>query len=154
ASNGGTLDINTPLTVTGQATLASQSTSTISVAGDLLGDTGNATAFGPLGKVLLDGTGTATSPRLLEVMASDMGATASGFTNNFAYGTLSLGSNNYVRLVDRVDNATGTGAEALYVNMLIVPTGSTLDLNGLPVYARAVQNNGTIVGGTVALLKD
>src|SRR5262249_5937202 len=65
---------------------------------------------------------------------------------------LTLGNGTYVRLVDNSDNAAGTGAEALYTNSLVVPAGHTLDLNGLHVYARIVQINGTVLGGTITPL--
>ena len=37
---------------------------------------------------------------------------------------------------------------------LIVPTGSTLDLNNLRSDARALQNTGTIIGGAVTIVPD
>src|SRR5439155_2935401 len=85
--------------------------------------------------------------QFLEVMGQDRGNVAAGFTNNFVTGTLSLG--NFVRLVDNADNSAGAGSEALYVNTLIVPAGSTLDLNHLSLYARAVQIDGTVICGTI-----
>ena len=42
---------------------------------------------------------------------------------------------------------TGNTPEALYVNTLIVPSGATLNLDGLHLYARTEQVNGTIVQG-------
>ena len=36
----------------------------------------------------------------------------------------------------------------------MVPSGSTLDLNGLHLYARAVQIDGTVVGGSISQLPD
>ena len=92
--------------------------------------------------------------QLLEVMGRDLGATNGGFNQNFVYNTLSLANKTYVRLVDLSDNAPGSNAEALYVNSLIVPSGTTLDVNGLHVYARATQISGTILGGTVNQVAD
>ncbi len=37
----------------------------------------------------------------------------------------------------------------MYANELIVPSGATLNLNGLHMYVRGMQVSGTIVGGTV-----
>ncbi len=85
-------------------------------------------------------------------MSADQGDTAAGFTGNFDYGTLQLGSGAYVRLVDSARNSTSTSPEALYVNTLIVPSGTTLDLNGLNLYTRVSQINGTIIGGTIQTL--
>ncbi len=51
--------------------------------------------------------------------------------------------------MDQSQNTNSGAPEALYVDTLIVPTGSTLDLNGLHVYARLVSNKGTILDGTV-----
>src|SRR5262249_41015406 len=76
------------------------------------------------------------------------------FTNNFAYGTLALGGSAYVRLVDNADNSAGTGSEALYINGLIVPSGTTLDLHGLHVYARGSQILGQVINGSVSYTPD
>jgi hypothetical protein len=51
--------------------------------------------------------------------------------------------------VDQSQNSANR-PEAVYVNLLIVPAGSTLDLNGLKVYARSVLAQGSLVGGTVS----
>ena len=45
----------------------------------------------------------------------------------------------YVKLVDQSDNSGGTGAEAVYASSVVVTAGTTLDLNGLHLYARAAQ---------------
>ncbi len=85
-------------------------------------------------------------------MGQDLGNVPAGFNNNFAYGTLALGSNDYVRLVDLANNSGSSSPEALYVNTLIVPSGSTLDLNGLNLYYRAGEINGTITAGSATPL--
>ncbi len=87
-------------------------------------------------------------------MGQDLGAVAAGFVDNFAYGRLVLARNTYVQLVDDADNAAGEGDEALYLNELIVASGTTLDLNGHNVYVRAAQLDGTVLGGSVQLLSD
>ena len=56
------------------------------------------------------------------------------------------------RLVDTVHNGQGTGADALYVDNLTVPSGTTLDLHGLNAYARVANIQGTIVNGTITPL--
>jgi hypothetical protein len=103
---------------------------------------------------LFNGAGSSGTPQLLEAMSQDLGAAGLGFAQNFAYGTISLANNTYVRLVDESQNSGGTGAEALYVDSLVVPAGCTLDLNGLHLYARATQIPGSIVGGSVAQVPD
>ncbi len=87
-------------------------------------------------------------------MSEDQGAVSTGFTDNFAYGSVQLTNDTYVELIDNTQNvpSAGTAPDALYVNALVVNYGSTLDLNGLNVYARQVQNDGTITGGTVQQL--
>src|SRR5262249_53517803 len=110
-----------------------------------------ASLFGPQGTVSLNGPGSSTAPQLLEVMSQDQGNVSAAFSRNFGYGTLSL-SNTYVRLVDNARNSSGTTPEALYVVTLIVPAGTTLDLNGLHVYARSAQINGTVLGGVISLV--
>jgi RHS repeat-associated protein len=118
----------------------------------LTGATTNADLFDPAGTVTFVG-GSAASPRLLEVMGQDRGIDPAGYDRNFAYGTLSLNSA-YVELLDLADNAAGTGQEALYVDTLIVSAGSTLDLNGLKVYARASQLDGSVLDGSVLPVQD
>src|SRR6266853_164907 len=87
-------------------------------------------------------------------MSQDLGAVAAGFNKNFAYGTLVLSSNSHVKLVDLSDNASGTGAEAVYVQSLFVPSGCNLDLNGLHLYVRALQVAGTVLNGIITQLPD
>ncbi len=92
-----------------------------------------------------------------EVGSADMGLVQAGFTGNFALGTLRVGTLDTparVTLVDEQDNGNrGAGGEpeALYVSNLLVSVGSTLNVNGLHVYCRALDNDGTIVlgGGSV-----
>src|SRR5262249_19076919 len=139
------------LTIDGSGILVSQPSGLIAINGPLVGATRNANLFAPQGTVSLNGPGTSIAPQLLEVMSQDRGNTAAGFSRNFDYGTLDLGNNTYVRLVDNARNSSGTDAEALYVNALSVPAGTTLDLNGLRVYARAALISGTVLGGIVNL---
>src|SRR5439155_26776820 len=67
---------------------------------------------------------------------------------------IALANNTYVKLVDNAHNSAGTGAEAGYAGDLVVPAGTTLNLNGLHVYVRAAQINGTVVNGSVSLIAD
>ena len=153
-ANASVLDWNGTATFEGTSRLVSQPGGTVSITGDLLGNTVRADLYAPQGTTRLDGTGTAAAPQLLEVMGADVGADPAGFDRNFAYATITLANNTYVRLVDQSDNAAGSGNEALYVNSLIVPTGTTLDLNGLHVYARLLQVDGTVTGCEVSQIPD
>jgi len=149
-TNTGIIDVETGslavtaggLTLDGAGILRSTAGASISIGGNLVGRTSNADRFAPLGPVVMSGPGTAQSPQLLEIISRDLGNVSQGFTRNFAYGTLALANNTYVRLVS-------AGMTVLYANSLIVPAGTTLDLNGLHVYARVVQISGTVVGGMV-----
>jgi RHS repeat-associated protein len=121
---------------------------------DLLGSTTNADSFALRGRTFF-GDNNAFNTLHLEVMSADLGPVAAGFTHNFAYGTLEDDVfRTTLQLVDQSDNAPGAGPEALYVESLIVDHGATLDLNGLHVYARATQIDGTVVGGAVTLVPD
>jgi RHS repeat-associated protein len=141
---GGTLSIISDVHIDSSGILAGQAPGTITVAGNLLGTTSNGDLFAPLGTVLFNGQGTAAAPQLLEVRSNDQGSVSQGFARNFNYGTLALANNTYVKLTE-----SSMSNRALYVNTLIVPAGCTLDLNGLHVYARAVQADGMILGGSV-----
>jgi RHS repeat-associated protein len=139
----GTLKLSGGLPLGGAAAIAESASATLSVAGNMVGSTKDASLFAPQGTVQLTGSG----PQLLEAMSQDLGNVAAGFAHNFAYGTLDIAGS--VQLVDHSRNSGSTGPEALYVDTLIVEQGATLDLNGLHAYARAVQINGQLIGGTV-----
>jgi hypothetical protein len=148
-ATAGSLAFNGPTRFDGLIKLSELPSATISWSGDLLGNTHSADSFNPQGTLLLNGAGTAISPQLLEAMSADLGYVPAGFTNNFDYGTLALGNKNYVKLVDQDHNSNVPGPEALYVDSLVVPAGSTLDVNGLHVYARKIQIDGSVINGTV-----
>ena len=154
SQSGGVFDFNGSFQNNALGILAGATNGTFTISGDLLGSTANADQYAPLAVVRFDGTGTAIDPQQLEVMGSDQGAVPAGFTDNFVYSTLSLSNNTYLQLVDLSDNTPGVDPEALYVNSLIVPAGTTLDLNSLALYARAAQIGGTIVGGTFVQIPD
>ena len=139
--------------LTGQGVLKSLTGHEVVVDGSLTGNTTNADQFTPAGTVTFSG-GTSASPRTLEAMSRDVGAVAAGFSRNFAFATLRLATSTYVKLVNSSDNAVGTGAEAVYVDTLVVPAGSTLNLNSLKLYARVYQIDGTVTGGTVTQIPD
>jgi RHS repeat-associated protein len=151
---GGTLAIASSLATNGLGRLASTAGSTITVSGNLLGNTQDASLYTPQGTLLFNGSGTAVAPQLLEVMGRDAGVDPSGFTHNFVCGILALAGSTYVQLVDKSQNTASGAPEALYVNSLVVPAGATLDLNGLNLYTRTAQIDGTIVGGTLHQVPD
>ena len=148
-ATAGTLVVSGSVTVNGSSQFASTAIGTIQISGNLVGNITNPSLFTPQGTTTLDGMGTSGSPQLLEAMSQDLGNISAGFENNFAYGTLIVGPNDYVELVDQSDNSPGSGAEAVYTNSLVVPSGSTLDLNGLNLYALNAQVAGSITGGTI-----
>lgn len=149
ALSGGTVNIPNTVYFNGLNLLSSQPGGTVKISGNVLGNTKNLGQFTPLDALILNGTGTATSPQLLEVMWQDFGTSQLGFIHNFNYGTLALANNTYVQLINQYQNSSSTGPEELYVNSLVVPAGTKLDLNGFHVYARATQIGGTILHGTV-----
>jgi YD repeat-containing protein len=154
SANAGTASLGSAsLEVDNSGILAFAPAATVTLAGSLLGGTTNASQFSAQGTLLFDGSGTSTAPQVLEAMSQDLGNVTTGLRNNFAYGTLALGNNTYVQLVDNAVNSVGsTGPEALYANTVVVPAGCTLDLNGLHVYARVVQVGGAVLNSTVQRL--
>jgi hypothetical protein len=151
--SGANLNVAGTLSLADTGFLSGQFGGKFSVAGDLVGSTRIADRFEPLGILGLNGSGTAAAPQHLEVMSRDLGPTSAGFSKNFAYWSVVLSQGTYVTLRDEDSNSLGTGAEALYTDALIVPGGSTLDLNGFHVYAREMQIDGAIVGGTITPLQ-
>jgi hypothetical protein len=148
-ATAGTLAMYTSAAINNSGKIVSSPTAAITIYGNLLGDTSNSSLYNPQGTLTLNGSGTDAAPQLLEVMGRDLGFVPNGFTNNFAYGTLALANNTYVQLVDQSQNTTSGASEALYVDLLVVPAGTTLDLNHLHVYARATQIDGTVINGTI-----
>jgi len=147
---GGSLSINGGVVLGTSGYIASALTATLLLSGGVTGTTGNVSLFRPLGSLTIQGPGSASSPQLLEVMSQDLGNELAGFQGNFHYGTIALANNAYVQLVDQAQNSAGsTGPEALYVDSLVVPAGTTLDLNGLSVYTRESQIDGTVINGTI-----
>ncbi len=160
-SGSGTVQINNSATLSdssgnlefdGSQYLAMSSSSTLDVAGDLIGSTTNIADFSPAGTVVFDGSGSASTPQTLEAMSQDLGNVSQGYENNFDYGTLSLAHGTYVELVDNAQNVPSAGSQpdAVYCNELIVPSGCTLNLNGLHLYSKGALINGTILNGTVS----
>jgi YD repeat-containing protein len=149
AVNGGTLNVPASVTFNGQAILSESPSSNMEFTGNLLATATNVSLYKPQGTVTMQGAGTASAPQLLEAMSADVGSNAAGFTNNFAYGTLVLANKTYVELVNQSINSPGSSAEALYANSLVVPSGCTLNLNGLNLYVRDAQVAGTITGGSI-----
>jgi RHS repeat-associated protein len=148
--SSGTLSLNCGLSLLAQGYIASAASATLLLSGGVTGTTGNVSLFKPQGSLTIQGPGSAASPELLEVMSQDLGSDPVGFQGNFHYGALALASGAYVRLVDQAHNsAASAGPEALYVNSLIVPTGTTLDMSGLAVYTRESQINGMVINGTI-----
>jgi hypothetical protein len=151
ATNGGSLSIDSSVPTNGTSILTGYGTGTLTLDDNLTGSTTNAAGYNPLEEVLFNGNGTAASPQLFEAMSDDVGAVAAGYTNNFAYGSIVIGNNNYVQLVDQSHNSTGSGPEAVYCVSVTVPAGSTLDLNGLHLYTGSANVQGTILNGSITL---
>ena len=88
---------------------------------------------------------------LLEVAGKDLGANAAGFANNFAFGSLVVGTADpaLVMLIDFNDNGNRYPTESMYVHNISIGPGSTLDLNGLNLYYDGLcDNRGTVLGGS------
>ena len=71
----------------------------------------------------------------LEIGGRDLGLNAAGFASNFNLPTLRLsGVGTYASLADLIDNGNRSSDEALYVDLLEVLAGTTLNLNNLHLY--------------------
>jgi RHS repeat-associated protein len=148
-SSGTVLSIDYGVTLNDPGLINSQFGGTLQMGGSLLGNTHNSTQYSPQGNLTFT-----SGTNFLEAMSSDMGKVAAGYVNNFAYGSISLQSGVQVTLVDQYTNSSATSPECVYVNSLVVPSGSTLNLNGLHLYTRLTQISGTISGGTVSQVPD
>ena len=80
-----------------------------------------------------------------EVAGRDLGPATLGLMENFALHTLQVGGAQIgkLELVDLLDNQPGwTGTEALYVEHLILGSGSTLDVGSVNVYYGTFTDEG------------
>ncbi len=152
-ANGGTFRTLGTIDADGAGTISTNFQGTLSLGGNLSGSSTAYASSSPQGVLTLNASGSLANPQLLEVMSQDRGNTAAGFKNNFVYGTINVAGD--VRLVDQFDNAQG-GPDALYVDSIIVNSFEQLDLNGIHVYARAVQINGAanVINGTITQFPD
>ncbi|WP_367871727.1 hypothetical protein [Luteolibacter sp. Populi] len=153
-TNGGSLVIDGSLSLNDAALLVLSSSGRLSVTGDFTGTTKNTGGADPAGTLLMNGARSSLNPQILEAMSRDLGTAAEGFSGNNVFGTLALGNNTNVKLVDNARNTTSNFAECLYANSVIIPTGCMLNLNGLHLYARAVQLGGTVTNGTIIQIPD
>lgn len=149
-----TIDINGDLNLVEEGSVFQHISASARVAGNLLGSSVASGRNSAQGYFKIDKASDAASPVMLEVMSKDLGAVHEAFDKNFAFGDFRPANNSYVKLVDVEDNNGANGAEALYADMLVVEAGSTLDLNGLNVYARTHRIDGTVVGGTIHAIPD
>ncbi len=148
SQNGGTLALPVALTVGGTSILSGSAASFMVFGGSLLDTTTNP-AVQPAGHGDLQRQRHAVVAATAGGHQPGSGAVSAGFVNNSAYGTLALANNTYLELVNQTQNSSGTGSEAVYTNLLVVPSGTTLNLDGLNLYAGQVQGGGAVVNGTV-----
>lgn len=134
------------------ARFSAVSGSTVHMVGaDLENESTDPTAVNLSNLTLVFEGGGATSNKL-EVAGRDIGALRTGLTDNFALKTLTVGGDTTgnVLLADLFDNGNRVGpvgdAEALYVDSLIVTSGSKLDLASLHLYYGTLVNDGMIMG--------
>src|SRR5260370_29926009 len=83
AMSGGTVNFVNSIYFNGLNLLNSQVGGTVQATGSVLGNTKNLGQFSPLGTLVLNGSGAAVSPQLLEVMGQDLGTSQLGFIHNF-----------------------------------------------------------------------
>ncbi len=89
-----------------------------------------------------DGGNGRTEP--FEAAGEDRGAFSRGYVDNFAFGAVRVGPTRILlRLEDLHDSSPG--AEAVYVNTLVLDAGTTLNLNGLNLYYRTLIDNGATI---------
>ena len=142
----GSINVNGTLITNDPAIVTTAPSNVLNVTGNFLGNTKDAGLFQIGGRINLTGSGTGANPQLFEAMSQDLGAGSNAFVNNFAIGSMNISVNDYVKLVDQAHNTGSASPEAVYVNSLNVPSGSTLNLGGLHLYVRNAQIAGTVIG--------
>jgi hypothetical protein len=146
--SGGVFDFNGDLRLDAGGVVTGDSSGRVQIAGRLLGNAQDSGVNLSQAVIRFDG-GTAAAPQLVEVMSQDRRASTLGFASSFAMRVLQITGGSTVRLVDSSDNALGTAGEAIYVETISVPPGTTLDLNGKLVYAANKTLGGTILNGEI-----
>jgi hypothetical protein len=89
-------------------------------------------------------------PQEFEVAGDDLGPVPAGFTNNFAMGEIEIESGHTVVFEDTFDNQqNGLAActEAVYVHLLVLESGSTIQLSDCRVYYDRLVNQGASIQG-------
>jgi hypothetical protein len=124
------------------------------ITGDSLAiSTTNSDDVSGLAKLKVIFEGGLDSTATLEAAGNDLGPGNSGYLHNFALGTLQVGGIDPAKLtlVQNYDNQTSSdGAEAVYVDHLIVHAGSVLDLAGINLYYHTADiAPSAIVNGTL-----
>ena len=85
----------------------------------------------------------------------DVGASGLGLASGFALRELRVRTGSVLSLTDLVRNsAPSRVSEAVYVEQLIVESGATLNLNGIPLYARTAIIAGEVLRGNVSVVPD
>ncbi len=148
-SAGATLSVTAEAAFNDPSALLMQAGGTLQIGGDFLGNTRNVDQWLPQGTLSFT-----SGAHQMEAMSLDVGNVPNGYVHNFAYGTISLASGAQVTLVDQSTNSAGPPPECVYATSLIVPSGSTLNLNGFHLYARLTQIGGTVTGGAVSQTPD
>ena len=158
-TNSGTINLGAStaifeaaLTLAPTGVLVADSGSQLYLRGDFQNNSADNTGFDLLpAAVFFDGGGSHT--QLFTLAGANLGATADGFTNNFAIGSLTIGGS--------VGTVKLTGASpasnALYVEELTVTAGSELFLDGFTIYTWQTNIYGAVYtgsGGAVVLIPE
>lgn len=83
--------------------------------------------------------------QFVEAAGRDLGLNAKGFTSNFAIGTLEVGSSAVVEFADQFSNTGGQGAEALYVDTLILRQNAIVHVMDSNIYCNTLIDEGAII---------
>lgn len=118
------------------------------VSGNFLNASTQNTVWNTSGAALEFITGTSTS-HTMQLTGSDYGASQAGYSNNFAWATLTIDAGNTLTLADGL---TGGGTVALYVNDLVgaLISGGTItniDGDGYNIYYYAYDSADAYLGG-------
>ena len=150
ASNGGTINIPESLQINGSAIVTVSPNSSLTVGGNLLGNTQNPALFNPQGTVTLNGAGTAAAPQLLEAMSADLGSGPAGFIEQLRLRHADPGQQHLRQAGQSVGQFAGQHRRGRLRELARDSRPArTLNLNGLNLYVRDLQNAGTVTGGSI-----
>lgn len=156
-----TLRVGADLVLRGPVRFCHSSSNAIEVGGNFVNESTCPECVqitGPMifGSFNSSGGETTSAPQEFEVAGRDLGPVADGFNTNFSHATLEVSEGSAVTFVDVFANSGSGDMEALYVDTLILRSGTSITIAGTRVYYNTLIDEGASIsitgGGSLTLI--